>query len=276
VLIPPADVRPLVLLDSGNFATCDANDLIRRIVNRENRLSKLIQLNAPQVILDNERRMLQLTVDAFQANCSIPSKDAVRGSGREKRRLMCALDMVVKDLLEPIDKRVDWSGRATTVICLPPSGEFVLVPESLFHTLELSETEPILLTVDQGDGRFIARLPRPAHGSALQINERDASELGVPDGIAHCIVHRPLGPAARNEARQLMQARPSSRELPSSRGGWLEGTTSAEIIAGLVQAAATGERVYLDSPKLLALGGTGSVDFLPDPDPEVKPEENTL
>src|SRR5204863_519626 len=65
--IPP-DLRPLVLLDSGNFATSDLNDLYRRIINRNNRLKKLVDLNAPEVIIRNEKRMLQQSVDALFDN----------------------------------------------------------------------------------------------------------------------------------------------------------------------------------------------------------------
>ena len=66
-VIPP-DLRPLVLLDSGNFATSDLNDLYRRIINRNNRLKKLVDLNAPEVIIRNEKRMLQQAVDALFDN----------------------------------------------------------------------------------------------------------------------------------------------------------------------------------------------------------------
>src|SRR5919201_4816491 len=66
-VIPP-DLRPLVLLDSGNFATSDLNDLYRRIINRNNRLKKLVDLNAPEVIIRNEKRMLQQSVDALFEN----------------------------------------------------------------------------------------------------------------------------------------------------------------------------------------------------------------
>ena len=66
-VIPP-DLRPLVFLDSGNFATSDLNDLYRRIINRNNRLKKLVDLNAPEVIVRNEKRMLQQSVDALFDN----------------------------------------------------------------------------------------------------------------------------------------------------------------------------------------------------------------
>jgi DNA-directed RNA polymerase subunit beta' len=62
-VIPP-DLRPWCCLDSGNFATSDLNDLYRRIINRNNRLRKLVDLNAPEVIIRNEKRMLQQSVDA--------------------------------------------------------------------------------------------------------------------------------------------------------------------------------------------------------------------
>ena len=72
-VIPP-DLRPLVLLDSGNFATSDLNDLYRRIMNRNNRLKKLVDLNAPEVIIRNEKRMLQAAVDSLfdNARCRRP------------------------------------------------------------------------------------------------------------------------------------------------------------------------------------------------------------
>src|SRR5947209_3626993 len=82
-VIPP-DLRPLVLLDSGNFATSDLNDLYRRIINRNNRLKKLVDLNAPEVIIRNEKRMVQQSVHAFSDNnrCKRP----VRGSSNRPLR----------------------------------------------------------------------------------------------------------------------------------------------------------------------------------------------
>src|SRR3569623_3404037 len=72
-VIPP-DLRPLVLLDSGNFATSDLNDLYRRILNRNNRLKKLVDLSAPEVIIRNEKRLLQQAVDALfdHTRCTRP------------------------------------------------------------------------------------------------------------------------------------------------------------------------------------------------------------
>ena len=66
-VIPP-DIRPMVQLDGGRFATSDLNDLYRRVINRNNRLKKLLELNAPEIIIRNEKRMLQESVDALIDN----------------------------------------------------------------------------------------------------------------------------------------------------------------------------------------------------------------
>jgi DNA-directed RNA polymerase subunit beta' len=114
-VIPP-DLRPLVPLESGNFATSDLNDLYRRIINRNNRLKKLIDLNAPEVIIRNEKRMLQQAVDALFDNnrCRRP----VLGSSN--RPLKSLTDMIKgkqgrfrENLL---GKRVDYSARSVIVV----------------------------------------------------------------------------------------------------------------------------------------------------------------
>ena len=78
-VIPP-DLRPLVPLDGGRFATSDLNDLYRRVINRNNRLKKLIDMRAPEVILRNEKRMLQEAVDALFDNGR--RSKAIRGRGK--------------------------------------------------------------------------------------------------------------------------------------------------------------------------------------------------
>ena len=114
-VIPP-DLRPLVMLDSGNFATSDLNDLYRRIINRNNRLKKLMDLNAPEVIIRNEKRMLQQAVDSLFDNsrCRRPVQ------GTANRPLKSLTDMIKgkqgrfrENLL---GKRVDYSGRSVIVI----------------------------------------------------------------------------------------------------------------------------------------------------------------
>ena len=113
VLVPPPDLRPLVLLESGNFATSDLNDHLRRVINRRNRLVKLAELKAPPVILDNEMRMLQQTVDGLFANAHCPRG---RSCGDHDRPLKCTLSMLLGQFLDLKPKRVDWSGRARVLI----------------------------------------------------------------------------------------------------------------------------------------------------------------
>ncbi|MAE75355.1 MAG: DNA-directed RNA polymerase subunit beta', partial [Planctomycetes bacterium] len=114
-VIPP-DLRPLVLLDSGNFATSDLNDLYRRLINRNNRLKKLLDLNAPDVIIRNEKRMLQQSVDALFDN------------GRCRRPVLGSSNRPLKSLTDMIKgkqgrfrenllgKRVDYSARSVIVV----------------------------------------------------------------------------------------------------------------------------------------------------------------
>lgn len=116
VAVIPPDLRPLVLLESGNFATSDLNDLYRRIINRNNRLKKLQSLNAPDVIIRNEKRMLQQSVDALFDN------------GRGKRPVMGSNNRPLKSLTDMIKgkqgrfrenllgKRVDYSARSVIVV----------------------------------------------------------------------------------------------------------------------------------------------------------------
>jgi DNA-directed RNA polymerase subunit beta' len=114
-VIPP-DLRPLVLLDSGNFATSDLNDLYRRLINRNNRLKKLLDLNAPEVIIRNEKRMLQQAVDALFDNgrCRRP----VLGSSN--RPLKSLTDMIKgkqgRFRQNLLGKRVDYSARSVIVV----------------------------------------------------------------------------------------------------------------------------------------------------------------
>ena len=114
-VIPP-DLRPLVLLDSGNFATSDLNDLYRRLINRNNRLKKLLELNAPEVIIRNEKRMLQQSLDALFDNtrCRRP----VLGSNN---RPLKSLSDIIKGKQgrfreNLLGKRVDYSARSVIVV----------------------------------------------------------------------------------------------------------------------------------------------------------------
>lgn len=114
-VIPP-DLRPLVPLDGGRFATSDLNDLYRRVINRNNRLKKLIELSAPEIIIRNEKRMLQEAVDALLDN------------GRHGRAVLGANNRPLKSLSDMLKgkqgrfrqnllgKRVDYSGRSVIVV----------------------------------------------------------------------------------------------------------------------------------------------------------------
>jgi DNA-directed RNA polymerase subunit beta' len=114
-VIPP-DLRPLVPLDGGRFATSDLNDLYRRVINRNNRLKRLMELRAPDIIIRNEKRMLQESVDALFDN-------GRRGrviTGTNKRPLKSLSDMLKgkqgRFRQNLLGKRVDYSGRSVIVV----------------------------------------------------------------------------------------------------------------------------------------------------------------
>ena len=116
-VIPP-DLRPMVQLTGGRFATSDLNDLYRRVINRNNRLKKLIDLNAPEVIRRNEQRMLQEAVDALIDNNNARSGRAVAATG-QRRRLKSLSDMLKgkqgRFRQNLLGKRVDYSGRSVII-----------------------------------------------------------------------------------------------------------------------------------------------------------------
>ncbi len=143
-VIPP-ELRPLVPLDGGRFATSDLNDLYRRVINRNNRLKKLMELHAPDVIVRNEKRMLQEAVDALFDN------------GRRGRVLRGANNRPLKSLCDTLKgkqgrfrqnllgKRVDYSGRSVIVVgpelklnqCgLPKKMALELFKPFIYHRLE--------------------------------------------------------------------------------------------------------------------------------------------
>ena len=117
-VIPP-DLRPMVQLTGGRFATSDLNDLYRRVINRNNRLKKLVDLNAPEVIRRNEMRMLQEAVDALIDNSAARGGRAVSATGG-RRRLKSLSDMLKgkqgRFRQNLLGKRVDYSGRSVIVV----------------------------------------------------------------------------------------------------------------------------------------------------------------
>ncbi len=114
-VIPP-DIRPMVQLDGGRFATSDLNDLYRRVINRNNRLKKLLELNAPEIIIRNEKRMLQESVDALIDN----GRRGRAVTGPNNRALKSLSDMLKgkqgRFRQNLLGKRVDYSGRSVIVV----------------------------------------------------------------------------------------------------------------------------------------------------------------
>ncbi len=116
-VIPP-DLRPMVQLDGGRFAASDLNDLYRRVINRNNRLKKLLEIGAPEVITRNEKRMLQEAVDALIDNSIRHGKEVTASTG-QKRKLRSLADMLKgkqgRFRQNLLGKRVDYSGRSVIV-----------------------------------------------------------------------------------------------------------------------------------------------------------------
>jgi len=117
-VIPP-DLRPMVALDGGRFATSDLNDLYRRVLNRNNRLKRLLELNAPEIICRNEKRMLQEAVDALIDNSARQSKTVTASTG-QKRQLKSLADILKgkqgRFRQNLLGKRTDYSGRSVIVV----------------------------------------------------------------------------------------------------------------------------------------------------------------
>ena len=116
-VIPP-DIRPMVLLDGGRYATSDLNDLYRRVINRNNRLKKMLELEAPDIIVRNEKRMLQEAVDALIDN----GRHGRPVTGPNNRAYKSLSDMLKgkqgRFRQNLLGKRVDYSGRSVIVVGL--------------------------------------------------------------------------------------------------------------------------------------------------------------
>jgi DNA-directed RNA polymerase subunit beta' len=243
-VIPP-DLRPMVQLDGGRFATSDLNDLYRRVINRNNRLRRLMELRAPDVIIRNEKRMLQESVDSLIDN----SRRGKAVSSRGKRKLKSLSDMLKgkqgrfrRNLL---GKRVDYSGRSVIVIgphlklhqCgLPKSmalelfKPFVmqrLVEYSYAHNVkgtrriieqqhpevwevleEIVKDHPVLLNRAPTLHRLGIQAFEPVlvEGSAIQIHPLVCSAFNADFDGDQMAVHVPLSEAANREARELMMS----------------------------------------------------------------------
>jgi len=176
-VIPP-DLRPMVQLTGGRFATSDLNDLYRRVINRNNRLKKLMELNAPEVIRRNEQRMLQEAVDALIDNNSARSGRAVAATG-QRRRLKSLSDMLKgkqgRFRQNLLGKRVDYSGRS--VIVAGP--ELKMFQCGLPKTMALELFKPFVI------GRLIDE--ELAHNIRSATRMIEANEAAVWDALDEVI-----------------------------------------------------------------------------------------
>src|SRR5467141_3073120 len=266
-VIPP-DLRPLVPLEGGRFATSDLNDLYRRVINRNNRLKNLLQLKTPEVIIRNEKRMLQEAVDALFDNGR--HGRAVTGAGN--RSLKSLSDMLKgkggRFRQNLLGKRVDYSGRSVIVIgpelklhqCgLPKKMALVLFEPFIirrlkelcyFHTVrsakkmierQTPEVWDILEEVTKGHPGLLNRAPtlhrlsiqafEPllVEGESIRIHPLVCTAYNADFDGDQMAVHVPLSVEAQMEARLLMLA-PNNIFSPSS--GKPITTPSQDIVLG--------------------------------------------
>src|ERR1041385_8239095 len=177
----PPDLRPLVPLDGGRFATSDLNDLYRRVINRNNRLQKLIQHRAPEVILRNEKRMLQEAVDALFDNGR--RSKAIRGRG--KRPLKSLSDMLKgkqgRFRQNLLGKRVDYSGRSVIVV----GPELRLHQCGLPKLMALELFKPFIIhkLVEKGIAEAVRRAKKMAEREAREVYEIWEETTGHHPGL---------------------------------------------------------------------------------------------
>ncbi len=267
-VIPP-DLRPMVQLDGGRFATSDLNDLYRRVINRNNRLKRLLDLGAPNVIVRNEKRMLQEAVDSLIDN----SRRGKAVSSRGRRQLKSLSDMLKgkqgrfrRNLL---GKRVDYSGRSVIVVgpqlelhqCGLPKGmalelfrPFVIQklveynyannvkgakriveqrrPEVWEVLEEVIQTRPIMLNRAPTLHRLGIQAFEPllVEGSALHIHPLVCSAFNADFDGDQMAVHIPLSNKAVKEARELML---SSRNLLLPSNGEAVVSPTKDMVLGV-------------------------------------------
>ncbi len=180
VPVLPPDLRPLVPLDGGRFATSDLNDLYRRVINRNNRLKRLMELNAPDIIIRNEKRMLQEAVDALFDN----GRRARPFVGPNRRPLRSLSDMLKgkqgRFRQNLLGKRVDYSGRSVIVVG----------PELRLHECGLPKTMAIELFKPFIYNKLELRGLSATIKSAKRLVERESPE--VWDALAEVIKEHPV------------------------------------------------------------------------------------
>ena len=265
----PPDLRPLVPLDGGRFATSDLNDLYRRVINRNNRLRRLLDLNAPDIIVRNEKRMLQESVDALLDN----GRRGKAVTGPNRRQLKSLADMIKgkqgRFRQNLLGKRVDYSGRSVIVVgptlklhqCgLPKKMALELFKPFIFSKLELrglattikqakkmvesedSEVWDILEEVIREHPVLLNRAPtlhrlgiqafEPVlvEGKAIQLHPLVCTPYNADFDGDQMAVHVPLSIEAQIEARSLMM---SSNNILSPASGDPIIVPSQDIVLGL-------------------------------------------
>jgi DNA-directed RNA polymerase subunit beta' len=278
VPVLPPDLRPLVPLDGGRFATSDLNDLYRRVINRNNRLKRLLELNAPEIIIRNERRMLQEAVDALFDN-------GRRGkiiTGPNKRPLKSLSDMLKgkqgRFRQNLLGKRVDYSGRSVIVVgpslrlhqCgLPKKMALELFKPFIYNKLEergyvntiksakkMVEKErpevwdileevisehPVLLNRAPTLHRLGIQAFEPVliEGKAIQLHPLVCAAFNADFDGDQMAVHVPLSVEAQMEARVLMM---STNNILSPASGKPIINPTQDIVLGLYYA--TRERKF--------------------------------
>ena len=243
VYVLPPDLRPLVLLSNGNFATSDLNDFLRQVINRNNRLGKLVELKAPPAIIQNEKRELQCVVDQLHANGGF--HPAIMGD--HNRPLISTLDLVLQHLCDTETKQQDWSGSARMIVDESLPIDRCLVPANMFDTLRLSESEPVLLSTGR---ELVACYPQSSPGFTIEVRSMVAEKLGASPGQV-CAVYRPVTKSGSREARSMIEFTPKYpfEELPQLN----ESQTLEDIVAHI----AAGNELALNRAQWLLLGGVG-------------------
>ena len=265
----PPELRPLVPLDGGRFATSDLNDLYRRVINRNNRLKRLLELKAPEIIVRNEKRMLQEAVDSLLDN----GRRGKAMTGANKRPLKSLADMIKgkggRFRQNLLGKRVDYSGRSVIVVgpqlklhqCgLPKKMALELFKPFIFHKLEVlglattikaakrlveqevPEVWDILEDVIREHPVMLNRAPtlhrlgiqafEPVliEGKAIQLHPLVCAAFNADFDGDQMAVHVPLSLEAQMEARTLML---SSNNVLSPANGEPIIVPSQDIVLGL-------------------------------------------
>jgi DNA-directed RNA polymerase subunit beta' len=265
----PPELRPLVPLDGGRFATSDLNDLYRRVINRNNRLKRLLELKAPEIIVRNEKRMLQESVDSLLDN----GRRGKAMTGANKRALKSLADMIKgksgRFRQNLLGKRVDYSGRSVIVVgpqlklhqCgLPKKMALELFKPFIFHKLEvmglattikaakrmveaeIPEVWDILEEVIREHPVLLNRAPtlhrlgiqafEPVliEGKAIQLHPLVCAAFNADFDGDQMAVHVPLSLEAQMEARTLML---SSNNVLSPANGDPIIVPSQDIVLGL-------------------------------------------